>query len=95
MYPDLASKMAMKIGGKYEAKDVFLRHWHQLVPDTASAKRNLDKKLLSLSKVVFERAEALAGDFAKEGIQSNIFADILNVIGQRAKHLQISVSGEI
>lgn len=95
VYPDIASKMAMKIGGKYEAKDVFLRHWHQLVPDTVSAKRNLDRKLLRLSKVVFERAEALAGDFAKEGIQSNILADILNVIGQRAKHLQISVSGEI
>jgi hypothetical protein len=36
--------MAMKIGGKYEPDEVYLRHWHRLVPDTAGARNAVEKK---------------------------------------------------
>jgi serine/threonine-protein kinase HipA len=56
VYPDLSSKMAMKIGGKYKPEDVFLRHWHRIVPETAAAKRNLEKQMQETAKACLEKA---------------------------------------
>lgn len=94
IYPDLAFKMAMKIGGQYEPEAVHLRHWQKLVADTTAAKRGLKKKLLSLSDRTLENAEKLVSELHQQGIDAKIYAEILDVIDQRAKHIKGSVSGE-
>jgi len=87
VYPDLSSKMAMKIGGTYKPNDVFLRHWHRLVPDTAAARRNLEKQMQETAKACLEKAESLKSDLEKEDIRSPVFDEILAVIAKRSEHL--------
>jgi serine/threonine-protein kinase HipA len=88
VYPDLSSKMAMKIGGKYKPEDVFLRHWHRIVQDTAAAKRNLEKQMQETAKACLEKAENLKSDLEKDDIRSPVFDDILAVITKRSERLK-------
>jgi len=83
VYPDLDSKMSMKIGGKYEPGDVRLHHWHSLVPDTATARKNLENILSEMSLVVLREAEDLKVNLKKEGMESPVFEDIIAIIKQR------------
>lgn len=94
IYPDVPTKMAMKIGGKYKPNDVFLRHWHRLVADTAAAKKNLEKQLLKMSKNMVAQAYMLKNTFEKEGIKSTIFDDICKVIFDRSKGIQDQIGLE-
>lgn len=87
VYQDISTKMAMKIGGKYEPEKVFLRHWHQLVPNTEIAKRGIEKKLQYLSKNCLEKAHALKESLKKEGTSSSIFEDICAVIEKRSQRI--------
>jgi len=88
VYPDLSVKMAMKIGGKYKPDDVCLRHWHKLVPDTAAARKNLEKKLIDMLKICPEKAQVLKIDLEKQNIKSDIFNDLSEIINARAKHIE-------
>ncbi|HVZ41918.1 MAG TPA: type II toxin-antitoxin system HipA family toxin [Candidatus Kapabacteria bacterium] len=83
VYPELASKMSMKIGGKYEPMEVRLRHWHRLVPDTATARNNLEKVLSEMSLTVLGEAEDLKADLRKAGTESPVFDDVIAIIKQR------------
>ena len=79
--------MAMKIGGKYEPEKLFMRHWHRLVPDTAVARKNLEKTLSDMSETVLSEAEKLKIDLKKDGITSPVFDSIIAVIKKRAKSI--------
>jgi len=92
VYPNLATKMAMKIGGKYIAEEVFIRHWHRLVPDTSRAKANLEKQLLTLANNCSEKAYELKETSEKEGLYYPIFGEICSIIDKRAKRIQEQVS---
>jgi len=85
---DLSSKMAMKIGGKYEPNEVLLRHWHRLVPDTTVAKKNLEKQLFQIANICFEKAIDLKSTLMSEGIQSTVFDDICHVIKKRGERIK-------
>ena len=85
VYPELAKKMAMKIGKKYDPERIFPRDWHKLVPDTAVARKNLEELLLTTARDCLENAPALKDSLEKETIGSTIFADICSVIERRAK----------
>ncbi len=87
VYPNLSSKMGMKIGGKYDPKYIFLRHWYALVPDTISAKRNLEKQLVRMSRECLEKALDLKSKLIKEDIKSRVFDDICHVIKIRAEQI--------
>ncbi len=88
VYPDLSAKMAMKIGGKYKPDDVFLRHWYKLVPDTAAARKNLEKQLIDMSKNCKDKAAQLKADLKAQKITSGVFDDICAVIDKRTKHIE-------
>ena len=88
VYPDLSVKMAMKIGGKYKPDDVFLRHWYKLVPDTAVARKNLEKQLKSVAINCREKAHHLIVMLEKDNIKSSIFQDIYEIICKRADHIE-------
>ncbi len=87
VYPDLSAKMAMKIGGKYKPDDVFLRHWHKLIPDTAAAKKNLEKQIENMAINCRNKANDLVETLGKDNIRSSIFHDICEVINKRANHI--------
>src|SRR5215469_3665364 len=68
VYPELAPKMAMKIGGKCDPNDVYLRHWHRLVPDTAGARNALEKNLARMAANTLDQATKLHDELKKENI---------------------------
>jgi serine/threonine-protein kinase HipA len=88
VYTNLSSKMAMKIGGKYNPEDVVLRHWHRLVPDTELARKEIEKQLQQISKSCLEKAYILKKSLEKEGVSSSIFEDICFVIQKRADRIK-------
>lgn len=92
VYPEIAIKMAMKIGGKYKPDDVFLSHWHMLVPDTVVARKNLEKQLAGMIKVCRKNIQPLITDLEKQDIKSDIFNDIAEVITVRAKHIEDEIA---
>ncbi len=87
VYPDLSSKMAMKIGGKYDPDLVFARHWYRLIDDTSAARKNLSKELILMSTRCIEQALELKLEFTQEGVQSPLFDKICKIIEKRAKRL--------
>ncbi|MGV8947947.1 MAG: HipA domain-containing protein [Candidatus Paracaedibacter sp.] len=87
IYPNLSMKMAMKIGGKYTPDDVFLRHWYRIIPDTALARRSLNKDIIKMSKDCLEQSHALKSTLKAKGIYSTIFEDICHVIKKRSQSI--------
>jgi serine/threonine-protein kinase HipA len=88
VYPDLATKMAMKIGGKYNPDDVYLRHWHRLVPDTAVARSAMEKSLAELSAKTLDQAAKLHAELKGEHITSPVLDSILAIIKKRNARLK-------
>lgn len=91
VYPELSSKMAMKIGGEYEPEMIFLRHWYQIVPDSRSAKNTLEKDLNRMAADCLENAHILRESLNNEGIKSSIFASICKVIKKRASQISLEL----
>ena len=87
VYPNLSSKMAMKIGGKYKPEEVYPRHWHRLVPDTKTAQAAFTKRRQFLAKKTLEQASQLKGALHSEGHTSPIFDAILGIIQERSKRV--------
>lgn len=87
VYPELSANMAMKIGKKYSPNDVFMRHWHTLVPDTKTAQRGLEKQLYSLSEKCIQKAQELKLTLKNEGIEHTIFEEIIQIIHNRATRI--------
>ena len=87
IYPDLSERMAMKIGGKYEPKDVCPRHFHRLVPDTRAAQSAMNRQIKTMAEKMMEVAPSLATSLIKDGLASDVFDDIIAIIDERAKGL--------
>ena len=88
VYPQLSRKMAMKIGKKYDPEKIFPRDWYKLVPDTAVARKNLEKLLVITARSCLENASVLRSSLEKETIKSPIFVDICSVIEKRARLIE-------
>ncbi len=73
---------------KHDPDKVFFRHWSQLVPDTASAKKNMKKELTKTAALCLEKGHDLKTSLEKEGIKSPIFEEICDVISKRVKCVQ-------
>lgn len=87
VYPDINKKMAMKIGSQYDAARVFLRHWHSLVGDTATAQKSLETDLQFFANKLPGLAAELQKNLTQTGMASPIFQKIQNVIEKRATHI--------
>ena len=93
VYPDLASKMAMKIGGKYAPGDIHLRHWHRLVADSAVARKAIEKSLVDMAKRTLDQATKLDAELKKEKVTSPVFDLILGVIQERSTRILSEAQG--
>ncbi|MCH2037839.1 MAG: HipA domain-containing protein, partial [Rickettsiales bacterium] len=87
IYPDLSEKMAMKIGGKYKPKDVFLRHFHRLVPDTKAAQSAMNRQIKTMTEKMMDAAPSLKESLINDGLASDVFDEIIATIEERAKRL--------
>lgn len=87
IYPDLSKKMAMKIGGKYQPKDVYQRHFNRLVPDTKAAQSAMSRQSKMMRKKVMEAAPQLQATLINDGLGSDVFDEIFALIKERAKRL--------
>jgi len=88
VYPGLATKMAMKIGGKYDPNEVYLRHWHRLVPDTAVARRVIEKSLADMATKALDQARKLHAELNQGDITSPVLDSILALIKKRSTRLK-------
>jgi serine/threonine-protein kinase HipA len=87
IYPDLSAKMAMKIGGYYDPKDIYLRHFHKLMPDTKTAQSLINKQIQKISEKMRDEARTLKNHLKSNGLESDVFEDIIKVIDDRITYL--------
>ena len=87
VYPDLNHKMAMKIGGRYDPKDLQRRHWERLVPNTQTSKKALHAQIRSMTDSVRVALESHA--FLENTFQhpSSIVNGIIELVGTRIDSL--------
>ncbi len=87
VYPDVQKKLAMKIGGEYDPRKIFRRHWHRLVMDTAVARKALDKELNNMAKAIRHEFSVLIGELAAQSVASPVFDAIGRIMEQRARQV--------
>lgn len=87
VYPNLSEKMTMKIGGKYKPRDVYLHHFHKLVNDTKVAQSAMNRQIQSMAGKIMVEASALKIELQAEGLISDIFKQIIEVIKERSERL--------
>jgi serine/threonine-protein kinase HipA len=61
-YPDLAKKMAMKIGGEYESEKVQPKNFDQLADEAGLAKPMVKRRVQEVAEIVLSKAPELITD---------------------------------
>ena len=87
IYPDLSQKMAMRIGGQYEPRDVYPQQFYKLVPNTKAARADMKKRMEKMVKEMLEVAPSLKEILGADGLESDVFGDIISIIEARARNL--------
>ncbi len=87
VYPDLSEKLAMKIGGKYKPRDIYLRHFHRMVADTKAAQSAINRQVQTMSGKIIDAAITLKTELQDEGLSSDIFEEIIEIIKERSQRL--------
>ena len=72
VYPDLSSKMAMKIGGYYESDKIFPRHFERMAKDIGISYTQLKKILINQCKILPDTVKEISQTF-KNTIGEDIF----------------------
>ena len=84
VYPRVSKRMAMKIGGEYDPDRLFPGDWRRIVPDTRTARKNLEKTLGDMAEDCVGKAAELRNSLEKTGFESSVFEKICSVIERRA-----------
>ena len=87
VYPDLAEKYAMKIGGENRPDWLQLRHWERLADELSLKKRFVLDMIQRMTGMIVIEAEKLAEDFRTEQGAKAIIEKILALIRKRAGSL--------
>ena len=58
-YPELSAKMAMKLGGEYNAEALSLRHFETLASEAGLGKTLVKKRLIELADKVLEALHSI------------------------------------
>lgn len=62
IYPELSSKMAMKLGGKYGFDDVYERHWQRFAESCELSFPYVKKRLKGISRAMLNESETIKLD---------------------------------
>ena len=93
IYPNLSSKVAMKIGGEYRPDWIAVRHWEQLANDIGVNTKIIHQNLKKMSEKIIVEAEALKASFSKEHGENDGVNKVFRLIHTRAKKVSINVDG--
>ncbi len=85
VYPRLAKKMAMQVGGCASPDTIRLEDWQKMVPDTRVAKRILSNDLLRMANAIEIEADILLEEMAGQNLYHPVLKKIRRTIGVRAR----------
>jgi serine/threonine-protein kinase HipA len=84
VYPNLMSKMAMKIGSKYTFSDVQARHWHQFAENTGLSPAQTRKRVRELANLLPGVARTPQSEPGNGFTGNGLVKQIVKVLEQRA-----------
>jgi len=87
IYPELSKKMAMKIGEKYEPREIYLWHFLKHVPDTKLAQSSMKKRIHAMGEKVLYEFPKLVEELGQEDLNSNVYEDIFKIVEGRVDRL--------
>lgn len=79
VYPTLAPKMAMKIGGKYKFSEVQGRHWEQFAESVGLTRAQAKRRILELARSLPTTARKLQSD-PGHSFSGNAVVERINVL---------------
>jgi serine/threonine-protein kinase HipA len=87
VYSNLSTKMAMKIGGKYNPDDVFRRHWHEFAKENMVNPKLMDKEIEYVSNTALKWHETIAQELFEDQGWPKIIDNIFKIIRRKLKLL--------
>ena len=85
VYPDLADRMAMKIGSKYRFDELHARHWVQMAEAAQLGAPQLKRRVLEIAAVLPKLSQSLHTQFKARGWDHPILNEITSLIKARCK----------
>ena len=85
VYPELNSKMAMKIGGEDRPDWIIARRWAQFASDIGISDKLVKSTLKKINKQMIVQAHALRTTFYAEHGQCEVIDDIINILEARTR----------
>ena len=82
VYPTLAPKMAMKIGGKYKFSELHARHWDRFAEETCLSKAQTTRSIVELAKSVPTTARKLESEPGRRFTGNALVGQIIELLEQ-------------
>ncbi len=80
-YPELSSKMAMKLGGEYNAEMLFARHFERLADDAGLGKALVKKRVIELADSVLDALDSMEAPH-------DVISDLPEFIAKRCRMMK-------
>lgn len=87
VYSHLTDKMAMKIGNKYKFTELYARNWEQFAQAAGLSPAQVKKRVLVIAEKLPQKAVDLRAEFVREGLESGILAEIVDLIERRCEQI--------
>lgn len=84
IYPTLTSKMAMKVGSKYQFREVQARHWDQLAEGAGLSPAQTRKRVMSMAHRLPAAARALQADAARGFAGLAVVEQVVEIVERRS-----------
>lgn len=84
-YPELSSKMAMKLGGEYNAEMLFARHFERLADDAGLGKALVKKRVVELVDQVLGALDSME-------TPHNVIVDLPEFIAKRSRAIKEQIA---
>lgn len=83
-YPELATKMAMKVGGKYKPDEVYTRHFEKLAEEAGLSKPMVLKQVAVIADKILGSLEAIEAEMP---VSSKLIDFIRERVGRLKEHI--------
>ncbi|MCP4354980.1 MAG: type II toxin-antitoxin system HipA family toxin [Proteobacteria bacterium] len=88
LYDDYPTKMAMKIGGEYECYKIRRKHFEKMARELNFKEVLILRLVDGISKNILKEAKNLKEKLISEGLESNVYDEIIAVIEKNVKQLE-------
>jgi serine/threonine-protein kinase HipA len=94
IYPHLATKLAMRIGGEDRPDWIIAQRWEKFGEDVRIRWKLLEQRLRSMSKKIVRVSQTLKDQFRDQYGEDAVVARILDVIGQRSRRTLLNLEAQ-